>query len=214
MNDPILRRVVELERQVNDLHQRASMRSAEMRGGGFRVTDEEGNVRVELGTLSNWGNGAGDYGFAVLTPEGRPVSIVNQDGQFVPYTSMAFTTLYGLDQFGFATRDTTTFEDFFRSDAWVTAPIFRYDLQIETGSAASVQWEITTAVYGGGPTQTVIASGSVAVDSQQAGVVDLRSVLGSDVVGRGFIFRFRAKRTGGSGAIGLRHNAPPLLYMP
>jgi hypothetical protein len=54
MNDPLLHRVVELERQVSQLSQRASMRNAEMRGGAFSILDPaDGVERLRLGTQAD-----------------------------------------------------------------------------------------------------------------------------------------------------------------
>jgi hypothetical protein len=205
--------LADLLRRVSDLETAERLTNASMKAGRLRVLDADGVTRVEIGTLSDWGNGDGDYGVAVLTPTGQPILVVDQDGQFAPWTPLTFSPLQKLTgELGFMLRDTTTFNDFARADVWVTAKTFRYDLQLDPLAAGSMEWQIVADPFTATPT-TVIVSGTEAPGSsiQRAGNIDLTSFFGADVVGAMYSFKVQAKRTGGSGAVGVRFNTAPIL---
>lgn len=205
--------IADLLRRVRELETAAGMKNTSMRGGAFRVLDENSNVRVELGTLGDWGNGAGDYGIAVLTPQGRPLFLVDQDAQHVPWGVLIFLPHFGLNAFGFVVRDTTVYEDFMAATQLVTAPFFHWNLFIDPASSASVDWQIQATIAGSVGWVT-IAGGNALTGAWRSsiGSIDLRTTgLGSDVVGRNVDYRVQLKRNGGSGQVGFRLNFPPVL---
>lgn len=205
--------VADLQRQVRDLQTASRMTNTSQRGGTFRVLDDNGNARVELGALSDWGNGNGDYGIAVLTPDGRPLFLVDQDAQHKPWSVLIFLPYFGLNDFGFAVRDTTSYEDFMAATQLVTAPFFHWNLFIEPAASSSADWRIQATIAGTVGWVT-IASGNALAGAwrPELGSVDLRtSGLGADVVGRNVDYRVQMKRNGGSGQVGFRFNFPPVL---
>jgi hypothetical protein len=129
---------------------------------------------------------------------------------------------------GFNTIDTTTYEDFFRADVLLTAPILNYDIQVsnawETTAVTSIEWRIQAGAYftDGSPFSFVtVDSGqwlaAAPAITQFSDFVDLTdpSLLGPAALFRLVRIDFEAKRTGGSGpGAGLRLVRPPILRIP
>jgi len=119
--------------------------------------------------------------------------------------------------FGFCSLDVTTFSDCFRCDVMVTAPILDFDVQVTSDfgvGISTVEWRISGQDFtNDGPVLTIATGGGVNY-TQDQGRVDLRPILGADVIFKYVRFDLEVKRTGGSGDAGVRLVRPLLLRLP
>lgn len=116
--------------------------------------------------------------------------------------------------FGFSTIDTTTYSDLFRADVYLTAPILAYDVQLTHVSGVvptSIEWQITLHEYFSGGTTAVVAGGSGTIGTQFQGRVNLLDFVSVKNMNRLVRFDVEAKRTGGTGDIGIRLVRPLIL---
>ena len=133
-----------------------------------------------------------------------------------PYRPTALATMItggAVRDFGYASRDTTTYVDVFRCDAFCTAPILDYDLQLDLTtwgtSITSVEWRLRLQDRFG--TYTVLASDSGTHGEQFNGYLDLFSLVGEDIFDQFIRIDLDIKRTGGSGDGAARFTRPMLL---
>lgn len=149
-------------------------------------------------------------------------------------TVLPSVPLGAVRDFGYTSLDATSFADFFRVDALLTAPILEYDLQTtnfyESTPVTSIEWQISAQGYfsedgttSGFTSFVVLASGSSSASTwsggaeQFQGQVDVTdpSLLGPAALYRTVRFDFECKRTGGSGdGAALRFVRPALLKAP
>ena len=132
--------------------------------------------------------------------------------------------------FGFTSLDTTTFNDVFRVDCVLTAPILDYDLQTwnnwESTAVTSIEWQISCTVYfidGDTPVTgpTVVASGDSDSGTWSGGAEQFQGSANIvDFMGPGAMLRMcrfdvQIKRTGGSGdGAAIRLVRPLQLRLP
>jgi hypothetical protein len=141
LNDPVLRRLVELERQVALLSQRASLRNAAMVNGTIRILDDSGTVRTVLGRLDN-----GDFGIEAYNAAGILVFAVRDSGLVRPAS-----VLDTFDSFTLAPPRSITsgsFGNYFSSRAPVTLAdglVLSINVGSDVGTTGELQVQIIAA---------------------------------------------------------------------
>lgn len=115
--------------------------------------------------------------------------------------------------FGFSSIDSTSYTEVFRADAWLTAPVLDYDLQISdaysTSTPTSIEWRLEVTDEHG--TATVVASGTGTGTDQFAGTVDLADTIGAQLLYRPIRIDIEIKRTGGTGDAAIRQVRPFII---
>lgn len=129
-------------------------------------------------------------------------------------SSIPAVPLGAVRDFGFSSLDVTSYTDVFRADVYVSAPFLDADMQVSTAYGSgitTVEWQINAQNLSTGSGFTVVASGGGAHGTQDQVTVDLRTVLGADVLFKRVRFDVEVKRTGGSGDAAVRLVKPLTL---
>jgi len=143
----------------------------------------------------------------------RRITNLERLRQYRPVAVATVITGGAVRDFGFASLNTTSYADVFRADAYCTAPVLDYDLQISDTygtSITSIEWQIEATIISDG-SFTTLASGTGTGTDQFMGQVDILELMGEEVLNKFLRFDIEIKRTGGSGDAAIRPTRPMLL---